>query len=199
MGHRTIDVKPCSPVIGAEIRGVDLTRPVSDDQFAEVHDAFLKHLVIFFRDQPGPMTPEQQVAFGRRFGDLHIHPAAPHLEGHPEVFFIHAHKDSKLANGETWHSDVSCDTEPPLGTILQIHLLPPSGGDTLFSNMLGAHVEQSKTPYVDYPVGTKDQPNEHGLDLTSAQLFELDSAVQSMRGKFRRLALRDVTIWPQLP
>jgi hydroxyacylglutathione hydrolase len=67
------------------------------------------------------------------------------------------------------------------------------------THMLGAHVEQSKTPYVDYPVGTKDQPNEHGLDLTSAQLFELDSAVQSMRGKFRRLALRDVTIWPQLP
>jgi taurine dioxygenase len=143
VGHRTIDVKPCSPVIGAEIRGVDLTRPVSDDQFAEVHDAFLKHLVIFFRDQPGPMTPEQQVAFGRRFGDLHIHPAAPHLEGHPEVFVIHAHKDSKLANGETWHSDVSCDTEPPLGTILQIHLLPPSGGDTLFSNMYAAYDDLS--------------------------------------------------------
>ena len=67
------------------------------------------------------------------------------------------------------------------------------------THMLGAHVEQSKTPYVDYPVGTKDQPNEHGLDLTPAQLFELDSAVQSMRGKFRRLPLRDVTIWPQLP
>jgi hydroxyacylglutathione hydrolase len=67
------------------------------------------------------------------------------------------------------------------------------------THMLGAHVEQTKTPYVDYPVGTKDQPNEHGLDLTPAQLFELDSAVQSMRGKFRRLPLRDVTIWPQLP
>ena len=65
------------------------------------------------------------------------------------------------------------------------------------THMLGAHVEQSKTPYVDYPVGTKDQPNEHGLDLTPAQLFELDSAVQSMRGRFRRLPLRDVTIWPQ--
>jgi hydroxyacylglutathione hydrolase len=65
------------------------------------------------------------------------------------------------------------------------------------THMLGAHVEQSKTPYVDYPVGTKDQPNEHGLDLTPAQLFELDSAVQSMRGRFRRVLLRDVTIWPQ--
>ena len=67
------------------------------------------------------------------------------------------------------------------------------------THLLGAHVEQSKTPFVDYPVGTKDQPNEHGLDLTPAQLFELDSAVQSMRGRFRRAALRDVTIWPQTP
>jgi glyoxylase-like metal-dependent hydrolase (beta-lactamase superfamily II) len=65
------------------------------------------------------------------------------------------------------------------------------------THLLGAHVEQTKTPFVDYPIGTKDQPNEHGLDLTPAQLFELDSAVQSMRGKFRRLPLRDVTIWPQ--
>lgn len=65
------------------------------------------------------------------------------------------------------------------------------------THLLGAHVEQSKTPYVDYPVGTKDQPNEHALDLTPAQLFELDSAVQSMRGRFRRVLLRDVTIWPQ--
>jgi glyoxylase-like metal-dependent hydrolase (beta-lactamase superfamily II) len=64
-------------------------------------------------------------------------------------------------------------------------------------HLLGAHVEQSKTPYVDYPVGTKDQPNEHGLDLTPAQLFELDSAVQTMRGRFRRVLLRAVTIWPQ--
>lgn len=67
------------------------------------------------------------------------------------------------------------------------------------THMFGAHVEQTSTPFVDYPVGTKDQPSEHGLDLAPHQLFELDSAVQSMRGKFRRVALRDVTIWPQVP
>ena len=65
------------------------------------------------------------------------------------------------------------------------------------THMLGAHVEQTSSPFADYPIGTKDQPNEHGLDLTPAQLFELDSAVQSMRGRFRRVPLRDVTIWPQ--
>src|SRR6185503_9714706 len=118
-----------------EIRGVDLTRPLIDEQWREVRDAFLRYSVVFFRGQPGPMTPETQVAFGRRFGELHMHPAAPHLAGYPEVFVIHAHKDSKIANGEFWHSDVSCEAEPPLGSILQIHLLPETGGDTLFSGM----------------------------------------------------------------
>jgi len=142
MDYRTIQVTPCSPVIGAEIRGVDLRQPLSDDQWSEVRDAFHRYSVIFFRDQQA-MTPEQHVTFGQRFGPLHIHPAAPHLEGHPAVFVIHAHKDSKIANGEFWHSDVSCDTEPPLGSILQIHLLPPSGGDTLFASMYAAYDDLS--------------------------------------------------------
>ena len=140
--YRTIEVKPCTPVIGAEIYGVDLTRPLSDEQWNEIHHAFLRHQAIFFREQQR-MTPEQQIAFGRRFGELHIHPAAPHLEGYPEVFVIHAHKDSRYANGEHWHSDVSCDAEPPLGSILQIHVLPPCGGDTLFSNMYAAYDDLS--------------------------------------------------------
>ncbi len=142
MDYRTIQVTPCSPVIGAEIRGVDLRQPLSDDQWSEVRDAFHRYSVIFFRDQQA-MTPEQHVVFGKRFGPLHIHPAAPHLDGHPAVFVIHAHKDSKIANGEFWHSDVSCDTEPPLGSILQIHLLPPSGGDTLFASMYAAYDDLS--------------------------------------------------------
>jgi taurine dioxygenase len=142
MDYRTIQVTPCSPVIGAEIRGVDLRQPLSDDQWSEVRDAFHRYSVIFFRDQQA-MTPEQHVVLGKRFGPLHIHPAAPHMEGHPEVFVIHAHKDSKIANGEFWHSDVSCDTEPPLGSILQIHLLPPSGGDTLFASMSAAYDDLS--------------------------------------------------------
>lgn len=142
MIHQGIEVTPVTPVIGAEIRGVDLTRDLSDEQWREIHDAFLRYSVIFFRDQR-PMTPEQQIAFGRRFGPLHIHPAAPHMEGHPEVFVIHAHKDSKIANGEFWHSDVSCDQEPPLGSILQIHTLPPSGGDTLFASMYAAYDDLS--------------------------------------------------------
>jgi taurine dioxygenase len=60
------------------------------------------------------------------------------MDGHPEIFVIHAHKDSKVANGNGWHTDVSCDEEPPLATMLQIHELPPAGGDTLFASMFAA-------------------------------------------------------------
>jgi taurine dioxygenase len=72
------------------------------------------------------------------FGPLHQHPAAPEMPGQPEIFVIHVHRDSQIANGEFWHSDVSCDEEPPLATMLQIHVLPDSGGDTLFVNMYAA-------------------------------------------------------------
>jgi len=64
------------------------------------------------------------------------------------------------------------------------------------THMLGAHIENARTPFVDYVVGTVDQPDEHALDLGRAQLFELDSVVRSMRGRMTRTVLRDLTIWP---
>jgi taurine dioxygenase len=93
--------------------------------------------VLFFRDQK--MTPEQHKALGRHFGELHLHPAWPRLvEGHPEIMEIYADDKSKRVAGEDWHSDVSCDPEPPLGTILHMHEVPPVGGDTLFASMYAA-------------------------------------------------------------
>ena len=67
------------------------------------------------------------------------------------------------------------------------------------AHILGTHIENSLTPFQDYPVGTKDQPQEHALDMTVAQLFELDSVVTAMRGRFTRLVRRDFTVWPQTP
>ncbi len=131
-----MELIPLTPVIGAEIRGADLLN-LSDSQFADIHAAFADHSVVFFRDQP-ELPPDVQVAFARRFGELHTHPAAPTLEGHPEVFVIHAHAESKVANGNGWHTDVSCDVEPPLATMLQLHTLPSTGGDTLFASMYAA-------------------------------------------------------------
>jgi glyoxylase-like metal-dependent hydrolase (beta-lactamase superfamily II) len=65
------------------------------------------------------------------------------------------------------------------------------------THMLGAHVENTRTPFRDYPIGTVDQPDEHGLDLGRAQLVELDSVVRAMRGHVTRTVLSDVTVWPQ--
>src|SRR3954467_442573 len=140
--YETIGVEKLTPIIGAEISGVDIGKLVSDDsrsnrQHDEVHRALAENLVIFFRDQH--ITPDQHLAFGRLFGELHVHPAAPHEPGKPELMIIHADKDSPRANGEGWHTDVSCDVEPPMGSILYIKTCPPKGGDTLFASMYAAY------------------------------------------------------------
>ncbi|MBW4092969.1 MAG: taurine dioxygenase [Proteobacteria bacterium] len=134
--YETITVDKLTPIIGAEIGGVDLAH-ASNRQRDEVHRALADNQVIFFRDQK--LTPQQHLDFGRQFGPLHIHPAAPHAPGHPELMIIHADKDSPRANGENWHSDVSCDLLPPLGSILYIKTCPPRGGDTLFASMYAAY------------------------------------------------------------
>jgi len=135
---RKVRVTPFGPALGAEVRGIRLADGLDEDTYREVRAAFLQFGVLFFKDQI-EIAPATQVQIGRMFGELHMHPAAPHMPGYPEVFVIHAHRDSKVANGEFWHSDVSCDEEPPLGTILQIHVLPEIGGDTLFANMYAAY------------------------------------------------------------
>ena len=137
MALSNIRVKPLTVAIGAEIEGVDLSQPLSDDTFAAVHKALMDHNVIFFRDQD--LTLEQHKDFGRLFGDLHIHPAAPSPEGHPEIVPIHADENSKYVAGGAWHTVVSCDVEPPMGSILHLHTVPEAGGDTLFCNMYSAY------------------------------------------------------------
>jgi taurine dioxygenase len=136
--QQTIQATKLTPHIGAEITGVDLSRPLTDEQFQAVHDALIEHQVIFFRDQR--LTPASQKAFGQRFGPLHIHPASSdHPDGHPEVMVIHADEHSRWVAGEHWHSDVSCDEVPPMGSILYLEEVPPVGGDTLFASMYTAY------------------------------------------------------------
>jgi len=139
MGYQTIEVRKLSPVIGAEIHGVDLAGELGNQQFQEIHDALMDNLVIFFRDQK--LSVEQHKAFGQRFGRLHIHPNAPQLiEGHPEILVIKADEKSKHVAGEEWHTDVSCDEEPPMGSILHLTEIPPDGGgDTMFANTYRAY------------------------------------------------------------
>ena len=137
MSYSSISVRRSSPHIGAEIEGVDITQPLGPTQVRELSDALAEFQVLFLRDQK--FTLDSQKAFGRLFGELHIHPNSPGPEGHPEILRIHADAQSKRVAGERWHSDVSCDPEPPLGGILHLHTVPPSGGDTLFASMYAAY------------------------------------------------------------
>jgi len=141
MSYQHIDVEPLTPTIGAVVQGVDLKEPVPDSVFAEIERAWMEHLVLFFRDQA--ITPEQHLAFGRRFGELHVHPAAPYANGNPELMQIHADAESTRVNGEGWHSDVSADEEPPMASLLHLHRVPSCGGDTCWSNMYAAYAALS--------------------------------------------------------
>jgi taurine dioxygenase len=136
-GYETINVTPVTPRIGAEVAGLTLAKPLSNRQVEELHQALAEHQVLFFRDQL--LDVESHKALGRYFGELHIHPNTPGPEGHPEILPIHADANSKRIAGEYWHSDVSCDEEPPLGSILYLHTVPHVGGDTLFASQYAAY------------------------------------------------------------
>jgi len=135
--YRHIEVRPIAGALGAELHGVDMSRDLEDDVVAEVRQAFLDHLVIFLRDQK--VTPQQNVAFARKFGELIKY---PQLDGLPEAPFITA--VVKLENerhnfGGLWHSDTAYLERPPMATMLIARETPPRGGDTLFANMYLAY------------------------------------------------------------
>jgi taurine dioxygenase len=138
LSETALRIEPQNPVIGARVAGVDLSEPLSAATVKEIHTAWLQHQVLFFRDQE--ISLEQHEAFGRLWGELHVHPAAPAPEGHPEILVVHADERSKTVAGYGWHSDVSCDAEPPLASILRLTQVPPDGGgDTCFSSMYAAY------------------------------------------------------------
>mgnify|MGYP000418664569 FL=1 len=139
-----LNIKPYAPNLGAVITNIDLSIDISDAELKGIRDAFNKFQVLFFQNQ-SEISPENHIKLGKCFGDLHIHPAAPKMKNFPEIFEINTDKNSKIANGaEDFHSDVSCDIEPPLGTMLQLHVLPECGGDTMFANMYLAYEALSK-------------------------------------------------------
>lgn len=140
MPYETIEVTPIAGALGAEISGVDLSQPLGNQTFQEVHDALMENLVIFFRDQD--IDPDQHKAFGARFGELQVHPFAPHLEDHPEIIVIENDEErpSKINN---WHTDVTFMEKPPLGSILHAQQVPEAGGDTMWANMYAAYEDLS--------------------------------------------------------
>lgn len=128
--------------IGAEIRGLDLRKPMPREQFEALHAAFVKHEVLVFRDQD--ITLEEQMAFGRMFGDLSIHPFSPNLDDQREVIVLDYSADNPPALTDQWHSDETFRVAPPAATILRAKVVPEYGGDTLFASMTAAYTGLSE-------------------------------------------------------
>ncbi len=134
--NRRIEVKPIAGALGAEISGVDL-RNLDDETFGEIYDAWLEHLVVFFRDQK--LSPEEYIAFSKRFGDIHHHPFIKGMPDHPDILEIVKEEGDTRAFGETWHTDQMFNPNPAKATMLYAKETPKFGGDTMFANMYLAY------------------------------------------------------------
>lgn len=142
--YRHIRVEPLSAALGAEILDVDLSQDLSDEMFADIHQAYLEFSVIVFRNQQ--LSPLRQKIFSARFGTLMCHAIERfrHPE-HPEVMVMTNLKDAAQRNvgasraGFEWHSDQSYKPAPALGSMLFGIECPPVGANTEFANMYAAY------------------------------------------------------------
>lgn len=128
-------VVPLSGTLGAEVRDVRLDE-LDEAGFAAFSALLWEHQVLVVRDQH--LAPSAQKEFGQRFGELHSHPAAPGVDGHPEILLL-VNRGKPANITEVWHSDVSCEAEPPSISILQAKQLPPAGGDTMWASQYEAY------------------------------------------------------------
>jgi len=121
---------------GAEISGIDASRPLDSATVSALRRALAEHCVIFLRDQE--LSPDEQKAFARHFGPLAQTPFIQPLEGHPEMMRIvrEADEKKKLNFGGRWHSDMTFSREPVLGTCLYARESPSVGGDTIWTNQM---------------------------------------------------------------
>lgn len=171
-----MNISSITPTVGAEVTGIDLA-DLSPEAVSSIKAAFLKHHVLVFRHQT--LSRDQHKAFGRLFGDLHIHPSKRNgmNQQDPELFIINTKPDAKLTNGEAWHSDVSCEEIPPKASILYVTKCPENGGgDTMFANMHEAFDELSpdlqslllsKTAYHDGEIDLRN----YGVRLRDGQTY----------------------------
>ena len=129
-------IEPVSPALGAEVHGIDLSESLSAGQYRELRSALVQHQVLFFRNQS--LDPGSHSRFARRFGEVECHEAYPHAEGFPEVTVMDWGPDNR-SKIDSWHSDLTFRSAPPLGSILYCALSPKLGGDTLWASLSAAY------------------------------------------------------------
>ena len=132
-----IEIRPLSAALGAEIFGIDIGKPLTHATVARIRQAFLEHLVIFFRDQL--LTPRELLDFARLFGEPMLYPQLKGLPGYPKVTAV-IKREHELTNfGGVWHTDTAYLECPPMASLLYALETPPHGGDTLFANQYLAY------------------------------------------------------------
>ena len=139
-----IGITPIAGALGAEISGVDLRQPMEAGTVAEIRQALLDHLVIFFRDQD--LGPDHYMTFAHAFGTPVEYPLVKGVEGYPLITEIVKREDQTVNFGGVWHSDTTYLDTPPMGSMLLAREVPPYGGDTMFANQYLAY-ESLSAPY----------------------------------------------------
>jgi taurine dioxygenase len=129
-------IEPVTPCIGATVTGVDLRSPLDASTIDSIQEALVAHGVLFFRNQD--ISPEEQLAFARQFGEISIPPFRPKYGADPELIVLDQ-VSPKGEGADEWHSDNTFMAEPPMGSILKAVQLPSVGGDTCFANMHAAY------------------------------------------------------------
>ncbi|GAB5414987.1 MAG: taurine dioxygenase [Congregibacter sp.] len=137
-----IRFKPVAGALGALVSGIDLTKPLRDDEKQQLRNMLNTHEVLFFRDQA--VTPEQLAKLAGTFGPVQTHPAYDTVPGVPEVTILESLPD-KPTKIEAWHSDMTFRQHPPMATLLKADIVPPRGGDTMWSSMTAAYAGLSET------------------------------------------------------
>lgn len=137
MQSNSIRITAVSGAVGAEITGVDLSEPLHDEARATIRRTLADRGVVFFRDQS--LTPEQHIAVARQFGDININRFFTPADGYPEIALVSKQPEQTTNIGGGWHTDHSYDLAPALGSMLYALVVPPAGGDTLFSSMYAAY------------------------------------------------------------
>lgn len=136
---KALEVSPLSGSLGAEVRGLSL-QEAGPDEAKQIRALLDEHLVLFFPQQG--LTPDEHIVFGNLFGRLEAHPNLQFGGERPEFFELHA-AGGAGAIADEWHSDLSCEEEPSLLSILHMVTCPAVGGDTMWANMYKAYEELS--------------------------------------------------------
>lgn len=130
-------VEQLAPAIGAEIRGLDLAAGVDDADFERIHDALMKHQVVFFRDQK--IDPDQHMDLAKRFGTpLYSKKLKMYGDKYDSLSLLE-NDGTKIAVGSIWHTDNTDYEEPPMGSLLYCEIAPSVGGDTIWASMYAAY------------------------------------------------------------